>query len=746
MKTKIPFAGRCFWLGFAVLALSCWIACRLVQLHIINSDVLRSTVSEQLIEKEHIPAERGIIMDRNEEILTNNIQSTELIANRYHLREITAVVYGLAYNQVSNSDKWKKEKDPAKRRKMVARERSRLLELARRELSKDERAQLRRQIKSDDANANRLAEFDLEKCEALFKAHDELVAEILYPFLQHIEIREKVVVEPEKTLTRKGKRITIPAKVEERIRYTTRQDIINMIAQPEVEASNKEAEARGEKKRGFRMNIPLARGLSAELAEQIKDALKKAQIRGIIVQNELRRSYVMPEMLSHVVGYVDSENNGASGVEAVFNSYLSGTDGHREYRHNARGQILPNEDDRYLSPKHGLNLRLTIDMRLQTICEQELDKGMKHFHARRGCMIVVDPKTGDILAMVSRPAINLNTKELITHEGTFERGTIKDDKGAPVTGDFNFACQARYEPGSTFKVVAASTAVDNKIMGINTVVSSSPFSVGGGSKPINDGRFHYGPLTVGQMLKKSSNPAAARVALACKWPLYKEYVERFGLTKSSGIDLPSGGACLLANGNHIVNFSRIAYGYSVSVSPLHMAMVYATIANDGVRMKPRLIDSIISADGTVYDDCKPQEVCRVMSESTARALRGALETVTEKKGPAGRGTATQAAIPGFRIGGKTGTAKKVSSSGKYFDNLYIVSFAGVLPIDNPRLVVMTVIDEPHPRDCNAGGGTVAAPIFRAAAERFINVLNLQPSDPAAYEKYLAEKAEAQPQQ
>ena len=746
MKTKIPFAGRCFWLGFAVLALSCWIACRLVQLHIINSDVLRSTVSEQLIEKEHIPAERGIIMDRNEEILTNNIQSTELIANRYHLREITAVVYGLAYNQVSNSDKWKKEKDPAKRRKMVARERSRLLELAQRELSKDERAQLRRQIKSNDANANRLAEFDPEKCEALFKAHDELVAEILYPFLQHIEIREKVVVEPEKTLTRKGKRITIPAKVEERIRYTTRQDIINLIAQPEVEASNKEAEARGEKKRGFRMNIPLARGLSVELAEQIKDALKKAQIRGIIVQNELRRSYVMPEMLSHVVGYVDSENNGASGVEAVFNSYLSGTDGHREYRHNARGLILPNEDDRYLPPKHGLNLRLTIDMRLQTICEQELDKGMKHFHARRGCMIVVDPKTGDILAMVSRPAINLNTKELITHEGTFERGTIKDDKGAPVTGDFNFACQARYEPGSTFKVVAASTAVDNKIMGINTVVSSSPFSVGGGSKPINDGRFHYGPLTVGQMLKKSSNPAAARVALACKWPLYKEYVERFGLTKSSGIDLPSGGACLLANGNHIVNFSRIAYGYSVSVSPLHMAMVYATIANDGVRMKPRLIDSIISSDGTVYDACKPQEVCRVMSESTARALRGALETVTEKKGPAGRGTATQAAIPGFRIGGKTGTAKKVSSSGKYFDNLYIVSFAGVLPIDNPRLVVMTVIDEPHPRDCNAGGGTVAAPIFRAAAERFINVLNLQPSDPAAYEKYLAEKAEAQPKQ
>ncbi len=739
MKTKVPFTDRCLWLCVLVMIISGTIACRLVDLQVIDQDNHRQRAAEELIEKERIPAERGIIMDRNEEILTNNIQSAELIGDRYHLREITMVVYGLAYNQLSNSEEWRKETDPAKRRKMFANARARLLELAERELTKEERAELRRDMKKGDAHANRLLDYDPEKCAALCRAHDELVAEVIHPFIQHIEIRETIEIEPEKTLTRRGKTIVIPAKTEERVRFLTKQDIIDMIAQPEIEAHNREAEARGEKKRGFRQQIKLARGLSIELAEQIRDALRRAHVRGVLVQSELKRSYVVPEMLSHVIGYVDADNVGTGGVEAVFNSYLAGTDGLREYRHNARGQVLPNKDDRYLAPKHGLNLRLTIDMRLQTICEQELDKGMKHFRAKRGCMIVVDPRTGDILAMVSRPAINLNTKELITHEGTFKRGSIKDDKGAPITGDFNFACQARYEPGSTFKVVAVTTAVDRGIMGINTPVSCQPFSVGGGSKAINDGRFNYGCLTVGQMLKKSSNPGAARVALACKWPLYKEYVERYGLTKSAGIDLPSGGSCLLANGNHIVNFSRIAYGYSVSVSPLHMAMVYATIANGGVRMKPRLIDSIIAADGSIYDPCKPVEICRVMSEATARAIRGALESVTEKKGPAGRGTATQAAIPGFRIGGKTGTAKKVKSGGGYYEGLYTVSFAGVLPIDDPRLVVMTVIDEPHPRDCNAGGGTVAAPIFRAAAERFINILNLQPSDPAAYEKYLAEK-------
>ncbi len=740
MKTKVPFAGRCLLLCVVVMLISSSIAWRLVDLQVIDQKNCRKIAAEEHIEKEHIPAERGIIMDRNEEILTNNIQSAELIGDRYHLRTLTLVVHGLAYNQVSNSEEWKAEKDPAKRRAMFSKARAELLQLAEREISKEERAEMRKQAMLSNSKPDQTIDYDPEKCAALFSAHDRLVAEILHPFLSDIEIKEVVEIEPERTLTRRGKTITLPAKTEERVRYITKEEIIDMIAQRDVEEFNKTAEARGEKKRRFRQEIKITRGLPLERAEQIKEALRNAHVHGIVVQNELRRSYVVPDMLSHVVGYVDANNVGTGGVEGVFNSYLSGTDGLREYRHSARGLVLPNEDDRYLAPKHGLNLRLTIDMRLQTICEQELDKGMRHFRAKRGCMIVVDPKTGDILAMVSRPAINLMTKEVITHEGSFKRGSLKDEKGDIVTGDFNFACQARYEPGSTFKVVAVTTAVDNKIMGINSYVSCQPFSVGGGSKAINDGRFNYGVLTVGQMLKKSSNPGAARVAMACKWPLYKEYVERYGLTKSAGIDLPSGGSCQLANGNHIVNFSRIAYGYSVSVSPLHMAMVYATIANNGVRMKPRLIDSIIAADGSVYDPCKPQEVCRVMSENTARAIRGALESVTEKKGPAGRGTATQAAIPGFRIGGKTGTAKKVKAGGVgYYEGLYTVSFAGVLPIDDPRLVVMTVIDEPHPRDCNAGGGTVAAPIFRAAAERFIETLNLQPSDPEAYEKYLAEK-------
>ncbi|MBR3902240.1 MAG: penicillin-binding protein 2 [Akkermansia sp.] len=723
MKTKIPFAGRTLFLTCVIVGLSSALAAKLVDLQITDTENRRPIAAEEFIDKERIPAQRGIIMDRNEELLTHNIQSAELVADRYHLREITAVVDGLAYNQAIHDERWDKASDDKSRRALVLEHRGRLLKNAKSNMTDEEKAERLARIDKKDARANRLLEFDEKTMEYYYQLHDKLVAELLYPFLSHQEIEETI----------NGKTVK---------RFMTVEDIVARIAQPETERFNKEAEANGTPKRQFRNQIVLAKGMNFETADKIKEAIKASRVRGLVVQSELRRSYVMPEMLCHVLGYVDHENIGRSGVESYFHSYLAGVDGLREYRHNARGQVLESEDDRYMAPKHGLSLKLTIDMRLQTIVEQELDKGMRHFRAKNGCMIVVDPKTGDILAMVSRPAFDLNTKELITHKGKFPRGEVKDANGKPLTGDFNFACQTRYEPGSTFKVLAVTSVVDKGLMGINAYVNCSPFSVGFGSKAINDRPFNYGSLPVWGVLKKSSNPGAARIAIIAKWQNYKEYLESFGLTKPAGIDLPSGGSCFVADGSNIVNYSRIAYGYSVSVSPLHMAMVYATIANDGVRMKPRLIDKIIAPDGSIYDECAPQEICRVMKSSTARDLRFALESVTQRKGECGRGTATAAAIPGFRIGGKTGTAKKVKAGGGYTENLYTVSFAGVLPIDDPKLVVMTVIDEPHPTDCNPGGGTVAAPIFRAAAERFINVLNLTPSDPEAYEKYLASKEES----
>ncbi len=720
MKTKIPFASRCLLLCIIVMAVSGTIAWQLVQLQVVDAKKCGNIAKNELIERETLPAMRGLVMDCHEEILTNNLLTAEVVADRLHLREISVVLDGLAYNHAITDPRWEKAKNEDERRRLIANIRSEMLKQVTTSLTPEEKAERARLLDPKDPQAKLSLEYDLAACEKFFEAHDRLVAQVLAPYLANTEKREKEAEEDHTT------------------RFITPEYIVEKIAQPKAEKAIREAKARNEKPEAkIVKKIVIADKLSRDTAEQIRKALKAARVRGITVQETMQRTYVMPEKLCHVLGYVNHENKGMSGVESQFQSYLAGIDGLREYRHGPRGQILSDEDNRYLAPKDGLNLRLTIDMRLQTIVEQELERGLRHFRAPRGCMIVVEPKTGNILAMASRPSFNLNTKKVITplSDEPVERNTIKKEDGTFDNGDYNFACQARYEPGSTFKVVAVTAAVDANVMGIHSWVSCDPFSVGGGSKPIRDDHANYGSQPVYCVLKKSSNPGAARVALACKWPLYERYLQRYGLDKSIGIDLPSGGGCLVSDGNNIVNFSRISYGYSVSVSPLHMAMVYATIANDGMRMKPRLIDCITSPDGSIYDACMPQEVERVMSKKTAADLRFALESVTESKGQAGRGTAIRAAIPGFRVGGKTGTAKKTKRTGGYYEGLYTVSFAGIFPIDDPKLVVMTVVDEPHPTDCNPGGGTVAAPIFRMAVERMIDVLNIAPSDPAAYEAY-----------
>ncbi len=743
MKTKVPFAPRAGLLCAAILVVSSTIAAKLVELQIEDAENYRDIAAEELIDKEVIPATRGRITDRNGEMLTNNLQSESLIANRYHLRELNVVVEGLAYNQAIHDARWDATEDPRERQRIVKEYSRKLMDNATRKLTLEEKARLRKELPANDPSANRMLDYDQAVCEKYYELHDQLVAEVLYPFLSHTEVEDTTPVEPEYTTVtkrdKKGRRVTtrIPVKPKKRMRFMTREDIIEKIAQRETEEYNTRAAASGEPAKTIRKEIVLARGLSLDTADKLREALREAHIHGITVQSEMQRSYVMPEMLCHVLGYVNHENKGQSGIEAAYQDELGGQNGLREYRHNARGQVLANEDDRYVPPKNGLNLRLTIDMRVQTILEQELDQGMRHFRAKRGCMIAVDPKTGDILGMVSRPAFDLNTKELITPDGKFKRGTMTDADGKPLTGDFNFACQTRYEPGSTFKVIAATTALDTGKLQIGSRMDCTPLVVGNASA-ITDGRYNYGNLPLWGILAKSCNPGTARVALKCKWANYKEYLHRYGLDKPANIKLPAGGACMISDGANIVNLSRMAYGYAVSVSPLHMAMVYSTIANNGVRMKPRFIDAMLNDDGVVKDACPPEVEARVMSEKSAADLRYALEAVTKGDNPDGvnRGTATAAAIPGFRIGGKTGTAKKVRSGGKgYTDGLYTVSFAGVLPIDDPRLVIMTVIDEPHPTDCNPGGGTVAAPIFHAAAERLINLLNIAPSDPAAYERY-----------
>lgn len=429
----------------------------------------------------------------------------------------------------------------------------------------------------------------------------------------------------------------------------------------------------------------------------------------------------------HILGYIaQTKDSGPrpvalSGLEKQLDDQLLGHNGIREYRKDSRGRIIPSADSRFKDAVDGLNVRLTVNMEYQTIVEEELDAAISLYtdqtHKPRGCIIVVEPKTGSILAMASRPHYNLNTREGLQE------------------GAYHFAVQSLYEPGSTFKIVSVTSAVDSGKATFDTMINCTPYPVPG-SRPVTDAPRSYGGLTVAGVLKKSSNPGAFRIALKSGWPTYKKYFDLYGFSSKTGIDLPGETNSQCQDGSNFVNFSRISFGYSLMVSPLQVAMAYAAIANDGVRMRPRLVDGIY-VDDKNFQPSPPVEVCRVMSVKTARDLRNALFHVTDLDG-----TAKRARIEGYNVGGKTGTAHKVKPTGGYFENRYTVSFVGMLPVEDPAFVCLVVIDDPTSKHCHPGGGTVCAPVFQKLATRLAAAMNIPKNSPSAEANKKASRAQA----
>lgn len=668
---KSIFAKRSLILCCVAGAVVIWLGCRLVDVHIIDADHVRQGPGGGRIDVEVSPARRGIIMDSQEEVLTTNVQSAELIGDRYHLRDPKIVTWGLAYSKAVHSGKWDQMNETA-RDKMLVNYRSRLLRQAASKEDGNQDYKLARVLlddKSDSAESNNGLDeahemlnklYDPEIAEQYIREHEEYAAQVISPFIEDM----------------------------------TYEEILQKIRQDGAERP--------------KQRIVITKNLTEEKAELIKQALEDAHVQGFKCESVWRRVYVAPQCLTHVLGYVGQVTEGSplltgiSGLEKQLDRYLLGQNGIRESRRDSRGKIIPSKEDRFKPAVNGLNVRLTVNMEAQTIVEEELDKGLEHYHAPRGTIIVVEPKTGNIMAMASRPQFNLNTKENMQE------------------GALNYAVQGLYEPGSTFKIVSVTSAVDTGKATFDTMISCSPVPVPG-ARPVNDAPRSYGGLSVAGVLKKSSNPGAFNIARrAGGWSVYKNYLKAYGFRDKTGVELPSESKGQSQDGANYVNFSRMTYGYSIMTTPLHMAMAYAAIANDGVLMKPRLVEEICDSNGVIVERRPPQMVRRVMKSSISRDMRIALEGVAAPDGTAKRGN-----VPGYAIGGKTGTAHKVKEKGGgYYEGRYTVSFCGLLPARNPAFICMVVIDDPHPTDCKAGGGTVCAPIFKNVATRLAAALHI----------------------
>lgn len=423
--------------------------------------------------------------------------------------------------------------------------------------------------------------------------------------------------------------------------------------------------------------------------------LSPLQDEGLIRLKEPLRHFEFASFGSQVIGATDIDNNGLNGVELFYNSELHGTDGYIVMQRDARGRRRPDIDLPQSRPEHGDGLVLTIDINMQTIVEEELKKGIDLTGAASGTVLAIDPRSGELLAIASWPTYNPNDLGSARQEGVRVR-----------------AITDTYEPGSTMKIVTAAAALEEDVVRPDETISAEGGSWRFAGHIIRDDH-QLGSITLREAMVHSSNIVMAKVSSRIAHPRFYKYVRDFGFGITSGIDLPGESRGEVKKPSEFRSGTQefMAFGYQLAVTPLQLLCAYATIANGGVMMKPHLLKRRLDREGNVIEEIEPQEVRRVVSRTTADTLREMLVGVVE------HGTGSEAKIPGMRVAGKTGTAQQIDG-GEYSREKYNSSFVGYFPADEPRVVLLVLLDSPTN---GYYGGAVAAPIFREIARRIAGV-------------------------
>ncbi|MGV3659439.1 MAG: peptidoglycan D,D-transpeptidase FtsI family protein [Prosthecobacter sp.] len=533
-----------------------------------------------------------------------------------------------------------------------------------------------------------------------YLAHDEDVSEL---YTDRTHLREIITVRHHLAAVRGVKALELREKMGNDETLTAYHDhvakvLAGILPMPEKEIRGQIASEKPE--------IVLAKQIPEEKAKEWAALFKKEHIFGIHLRPTVARRFPAQDRLSLVLGDTDTSNRGRWGVEKMMDEKLTGIPGEQFIERDKSGHELPAYRGLYVEPQHGADVHLTIDMQLQDTVEAICERAWKANQARRCVIVVTEPATGTVLAMAARPHRDLSNPDVSTWT--------------------NHVIDANYEPGSIFKVVTLAAALDNKKVHPTELIDCGNMYY---HDPVRNVKLSddepLGMQTVKGVLVHSSNIGMYKISKRVGQDMMLDYAARFGFGSVTGIGLLGERAGRMNMGKWSnTTYSRMPIGYEVDVTPLQMCMAYGAIANGGVLMKPRLIDRVVRSDGTAEIN-PPKPVWQVCTAKTAATLRDFLEGVVTE------GTGSRAAMPGIRVGGKTGTTRRYDPEKKrYIENTYLTSFAGMAPMENPKVVCLVMLDDPKAESAKlVRGGRIAAPIFAEVVRETLDHLAIRHEQP-----------------
>lgn len=459
--------------------------------------------------------------------------------------------------------------------------------------------------------------------------------------------------------------------------------------------------------------------LKRQVAPREAEQITELNLDGVGMFYEPNRYYPQGQVGGQVIGFVNRDSQGLEGIELRYDDYIRGEPSAPVIERDALGRRVLVQGVEELQVPPGADIQLTLDTSIQYLAEKELEAAVTKFRAKGGIAIVVEPFTGEVLAMANYPFFNPNNSS---------RQSSEQWRNRAVTDGF--------EPGSTFKTIVAAAALEEGVVQKEDLFYCEYGKYSYGGKVIHD-THSYGWLPFYKIIQYSSNIGATKVAEKLKKDRFYRYIQKFGFGEPAGIDIPGEAAGLVrpADTWSTIDLATHSFGQGIAVTPIQLVMAYSAIANGGFLMRPYVVRRVVGPDGAVLTANQPHVVRRVVSENTAHLLTSILKGVVNEGG-----TGVMAEVEGFDVAGKTGTAQKPDPAhGGYAARKRVGSFIGFVPADDPRLVVLVLIDEPQ---VNVYGGVVAAPTFRNIARGALRHLGVVPDRPETFSVPTLQEASA----